>query len=209
MTRIISDAAPTTSEGIDEQLHTQLNQEVKALTADHTRQIAEISGSREASMSETIRITEERDAAKAECDVKTQHIKDLLQALEKTTAELKQKEVQLKEASEKWQEEKSKLERRCKKLKDKLALTTAAMEKHLEQAEQREETERAEKKELWTLNEDLIASNRRVEEEAAKAKASHEEFRRQYSTALAEKIDLLHRYAVSSAHSQNHQAIVY
>jgi hypothetical protein len=59
------------------------------------------------------------------------------------------------------------------------------------------------------LNEDLIASRRRAEEETRKAKASHEEFRRKYSTALAEKIDLLHQYAVSSIHSQNDQAIMY
>jgi uncharacterized protein YdiU (UPF0061 family) len=199
MDRIISEAVSTTSEAIDEQLHPQRNQDMDVISADYTRQIAEITQARNAALSEPIRITEEGDTVKAECDGKAQRIEDLLQVLENTRAELREKKTQFKEASEKWEEEKSKLERRCKKFKDKLALTTAAMEKRLVQAEQREEAERAEKKELWNLNEDVTARNRRIDEEALKAKASHEERCRKYSVGVAEKIDLIHQYAVSWA----------
>jgi DNA repair exonuclease SbcCD ATPase subunit len=205
MDRITINAAQAASESIGEQLQRQHAQEMDGPIVDNTSEIAETTQSGNAAMSETIRIlTQERDAAKAECDAKAQRIEALLQALESIATDLKQKKNQLVDAERKWEEEKSMLERRCKTLKDKLALTTAAMEKRLIQAEQREEAERAEKKELWSLNEDLVASNRQVEEEALKAKASHEEWCRKYSAVLEEKNDVIRQYAVSLACSRNY-----
>jgi hypothetical protein len=207
MDRIIINASQATSEPIGEQLQTQPIQEMGELITNNTRQVDEVTQSGIAAMSETIRILiQGQDAAKAACDAKAQRIEALLQAaLESITTDLKHTKTQFMDAKTRWEEEKSELERRCKKFKDKLALITAAMEKRLAQAEQREAEDRTEKKELWNLNEDLIARNRRIEEEAL---ASNEQWRRQYSTALAQKIDLLHQCAVSYEELQTYSQSV-
>jgi chromosome segregation ATPase len=151
-----------TSDSVGGQLQENHSRETRGLIEEYSRQLEEMARTRDTATAEIIRVTEERDAIKVTCDAKAQHIKDLLQTLEKTTAELKQTKKQFKDASKKWEEEKSKLERRYEKFKD-----------------------------------EVTEENARIQRDASESKSSHEQWKRKYSAALAEKIELLHQYAVS------------
>jgi hypothetical protein len=197
MDRVVNIAQPT-CDCIDEHLQERHDEEMQDLMGEYTRQIQEIARARDLAVAETTRIAAEREAAKAARDAELQRIKETQQTLKDTMAQLKQAKRTRREEEKTWEKERSKLERRSKTWEDKLALAISSMEKRLRQAERRAEDEYMDKEEVKRLNEELIERNHRDERDALETKASQEQWRRKYSTALAEKIDLVHQYAVSS-----------
>jgi hypothetical protein len=196
MDPVIKVAQPT-CDCIDADLQERHDQEIQGLVEDYTRQIQEIARARDLAVAETTRIAAEREAAKAARDAEVQRMKEAEQALENTMVDLNREKRRRQKEEKTREEERSKLERRSKL---ELAASTTSMEKRLRQAERRAEAEHKDKKEMKRLNGELMGRNHRDERNALEAKASYEECRRKYSTALAEKIDLLHEYAVSLAH---------
>jgi hypothetical protein len=191
----INNVASATSVFVDEQLRQQHSEEMQGLVEDYTRLIQEIARARDQAIAETTRIAVERDAVKAARDAEVQRMEEAQQALEDTMVDLNRAKRRRQKEERTREEERSKLERRSKL---ELAASTTSLEKRLRQAERWAEDEHMDKNEAKRLNEELIERNRRDEKDASEAKASYEQWRVKYSAALAEKIDLVHQYAVSS-----------
>jgi chromosome segregation ATPase len=190
-------SARATADSNAVQLRKQHLQDMRSLIEDYTTQKIEIARERDAALAEKERTERERDEVKAALASEIQRTKQLQQSLESAKVEHRDAKAYRKNSQKAWREEKEKIEKKTKMFKNKLALTTASLEKRIEQAGQREEDERKDKEGLKRLNKELISQSHQVQRNASKAKAEHEQWRLQYSTALSEKIDLLRQYGVS------------
>lgn len=189
--------AHTTAGSNAGQLRKEHLQEMRALIEDYTTQKVELARERDAALAERERIERERDEVKAGLEAEIQRNKELQQSLDRAKAELRDEKAYRKNSQKAWTEEKAKIEKKTKMFKNKLALTTASLEKRIEQAGQREEEEKKDKEGLKRLNKELIAQSHEIQQNASRAKTEHKQLLLQYSTALSEKIDLIRQYGVS------------
>lgn len=181
------------------QLRAQHLEEMRALIEDYTLQKAEIARERDEAREEAARIAQERNAYQSAYDAEVWNVKEAYQALERTTTELIKKKDKLKAAKTALVEEEARSEKKNKLLKNKLALTTAALDRRLDQAKERENAERADKEEMKRLNAELIERSHRIQQEMSDLKNTDKQWLLKYSDALTEKIDLLRQYGVSLA----------